>query len=220
MTAKVPKKVKGQSPKAPVPGSWSYAKATELQWRATARREQPRDIVLENLAARVRAKRAALAYIQRWQHRTSTEGVGYGRGTFTPAIATAGRPHGAHIVVPAVPDAVRASRRLVRDICELLGLGDVADVAELLAGEVTSNVVLHTQTPWLRLVAEVGEGTLRVCVSDNDPQLPAVQAPSDREPTGRGLMLVDSLSEDWGAVPRNSGKIVWFTLSTGNRDRH
>ena len=38
--------------------------------------------------------------------------------------------------------------------------GRVADVAELLAGEVTSNVVLHTRTPWLRLVAKVTDGTL------------------------------------------------------------
>ena len=196
-------------------GTSSYATAADLQQRSSACRGKSRAIVLQNLAARVRAKRAALAYVQRWQGWSSRQVVDCQRGKLGPAVATPDRPHGGHLLVPAVPGAVPASRRLVRDVCELLGLGDVADVAELLAGEVTSNVVLHTRTPWLRLVAEVTEDTLRVCVSDDDPHLPRVQAPSDGQPRGRGLMLVDSLSKDWGAVQRKSGKIVWFTLSTG-----
>jgi hypothetical protein len=213
MTAEVPKARPERSPKSASPGAASYAKATALPQRGAACTQESRAIVLENLAARVRAKRAALAYMQRWQRWNSRPVVECGRGKPGPDIATTGRPSGAHLLLPAVPGAVRASRRLVRDVCELLGLGDVADVAELLAGEVTSNVVLHTQTPWLRLAAEVTEGTLRVCVSDNDPHMPRVKSPSDRQPRGRGLMLVDSLSKDWGAVQRKSGKIVWFTLS-------
>ncbi len=215
MTAKVAKVGTGRSPKSAGPGASSYATATDLQQRSSACRGKSRAIVLENLAARVRAKRAALAYVQRWQGWSSRQVVDCERRKLGPAVATPDRPQGGHLLVPAVPGAVPASRRLVRDVCELLGLGDVADVAELLAGEVTSNVVLHTRTPWLRLVAEVTEDTLRVCVSDDDPHLPRVQAPSDGQPRGRGLMLVDSLSKDWGAVQRKSGKIVWFTLSTG-----
>jgi hypothetical protein len=215
MTAKVAKARTARSPKSAGPGSSSYATVTDLQRRASACRGKSRAIILENLAARVRAKRAALAYVQRWQAWISRQVVDCERGKLGPAVASPDRPHGAHLLVPAVPGAVPASRRLVRDVCELLGLGEVADVAELLAGEVTSNVVLHTRTPWLRLVAEVTDGTLRVCVSDDDPHLPRVQAPSDGQPRGRGLMLVDSLSKDWGAVQRKSGKIVWFTLSTG-----
>ncbi len=194
-------------------GASSYAKAADLQKRPTACREKSRAIILENLAARVRAKRSALAYVQRWQRWSSRGVVNCGRGKLRPDATAPDRPGRAHLLVPAVPGAIRASRRLVRDICVLVGLGDVADVAELLAGEVTSNAVLHTQTPWLRLVAEVKEGTLRVCVSDNDTHLPRVQAPSDGRTRGRGLMLVDSLSTDWGAVQRKTGKVVWFTLS-------
>ncbi len=203
MTANVAKVRTGRLTKSAGPGSSSYATVTDLQRRASICRGKSRAIILENLAARVSAKRAALAYVQRWQSWSSRQVVDCERGKLGPAVATPDRLHGGHLLVPAVPGAVPASRRLVRDVCELLGLGEVADVAELLAGEVTSNVVLHTRTPWLRLVAKVTDGTLRVCVSDDDPDLPRVQAPSDGQPRGRGLMLVDSLSKDWGAVQRN-----------------
>ena len=117
-------------------------------------------------------------------------------------------------MLPAVPDSVRISRRLVRDLCLLMGLVEVAEIAELLTGEVTTNVVLHTRTPILRMAAEVIGGKLRVCVSDSDPHLPIVREPSQKEQSGRGLVLVKMLSKEWGAVQRPGGKVVWFTLST------
>jgi anti-sigma regulatory factor (Ser/Thr protein kinase) len=116
----------------------------------------------------------------------------------------------------AVPDAVRLSRRLIRDLCDLVGMEEVADVAQLLAGEIVTNVVLHTRTPLLRVTAEVQGGTLRVSVSDRDPELPTVRRPSEREPTGRGMMLVNSLAKEWGVAQRPGGKLVWFTLSGSN----
>ena len=37
-------------------------------------------------------------------------------------------------------------------------------------------------------------------------------APVDAE-TGRGLMLVDSLSDEWGSFRTPAGKAVYFTLA-------
>jgi anti-sigma regulatory factor (Ser/Thr protein kinase) len=206
MTVKVPKTVVNRSSGPSGDGAPSYFDASDLHSRATASREQARAIVRENIAARARAEQW-----RPWSSRPVEDGAlgAVGQGTIFPT-----QRHGAQLLVPAVPDAVRTSRRLVRDVCELMGLSAVADVAELLAGEIASNVVLHTHTPWLRLVAEVTGGTLRVCVSDGDRRLPMLQMPSIREPRGRGLMLVNLLSKDWGAVQRPTGKIVWFTLST------
>jgi hypothetical protein len=206
MTAKVLKTVANRSSGPLRHGAPSHVDANDLRNRATASRERARAIVRENIVARARAEQW-----QPWSSRPVQDGAigAVGQGTIFPT-----RRHGAHLLVPAVPDAVRTSRRLVRDVCELMQLSAVADVAELLAGEIASNVVIHTQTPWLRLVAEVAGGTLRVCVSDGDRRLPTLQMPSAREPRGRGLMLVDLLSKDWGAVQRPTGKIVWFTLST------
>jgi anti-sigma regulatory factor (Ser/Thr protein kinase) len=206
MTPKVTKRVVN-APSTPRDRRASpHNDANDLRSRASASREQARAIVRETIAARARAEQW-----RPWTSRPVQDGAveTVGQGTIFPA-----QRHGAHLLVPAVPDAVRTSRRLVRDVCELMGLSDVAGIAELLAGEIATNVVLHTHTPWLRLVAEVNGGTLRVCVSDTDRRLPTVQMPSVREPRGRGLMLVNSLSKEWGAVQRPTGKIVWFTLST------
>ena len=30
--------------------------------------------------------------------------------------------------------------------------------------------------------------------------------------TGRGLMLVDALTDRWGSAPTDDGKVVWFEL--------
>jgi anti-sigma regulatory factor (Ser/Thr protein kinase) len=172
---------------------------------ATAGGQRARAITREIIAAGARAEHWWL-----WGSRPRRDGS---PGSVGRGIVSRRERHGAHLLVPAVPDAVRTGRRLVRDVCQLTGLSDVADVAELLAGEIASNVILHTQTPWLRLVVEVTGGNLRVCVSDSDPQLPTVHVPSEGEPRGRGLMLVNLLANDWGATQRSTGKIVWFTLS-------
>ena len=51
-------------------------------------------------------------------------------------------------------------------------------------------------------------------VHEHDPHLP-VLAPLDPEGVrGRGLLLVDTLSREWGVtVIHDDGKTVWFRLS-------
>jgi PAS domain S-box-containing protein len=36
--------------------------------------------------------------------------------------------------------------------------------------------------------------------------------------TGRGMVLLEQLVDDWGVARHSSGKTVWFTLSTGDRE--
>ena len=38
--------------------------------------------------------------------------------------------------------------------------------------------------------------------------------PAPEEASGRGLALVDTLSNAWGVEPVESGKAVWFELTT------
>jgi anti-sigma regulatory factor (Ser/Thr protein kinase) len=114
--------------------------------------------------------------------------------------------------MPATANAVRFARRMVHDLCDLQGVGEIADLACLLAGEVVTNAVRHTRTRVLRVDAEVTGETLRVSVSDGDPQIPTVLAPSESDVSGRGLLLVDALSTDWGVTQRATGKTVWFTI--------
>ncbi|GGP63660.1 hypothetical protein [Streptomyces sindenensis] len=41
----------------------------------------------------------------------------------------------------------------------------------------------------------------------------------DDETSGRGLLIVGALAEQWGVRPRNPGKTVWAHLSVGAGQR-
>ena len=63
------------------------------------------------------------------------------------------------------------------------------------------------------LAINCSRGQLRVDVHDTSRALPVLQdAPADAE-TGRGLMLVATLSADWGFYRTPAGKAVYFTLA-------
>jgi Histidine kinase-like ATPase domain len=193
VTAQVPPAEGARAPMTRPAQRPSSRGPADLHTRARDCREQARAVVRQSIAVRARSERWGLAASRR------NFGV-------DPCP-------GSHLLLPAVPGAVRLSRRLVRDLCDLVGLADVADVAQLLAGEILTNVVLHTRTPLLQLAADVSGGTLRVSVSDSNPELPIVDQPSEKEARGRGMMLVNALSKEWGVAQRPGGKLVWFTLS-------
>jgi len=183
-----------RTPTPPTGEGRQHRDARALYTRAKASRERARAVIRQSIAVRARAEQWCL-------HGSPSRPA--------PEPLPCGQ-----FILPAVPDAVRLSRRLVRDLCDLVSIDEVADVAELLAGEIVTNAIVHTRTPFLRLTAEVSGGTVRVSVFDCDPQLPTVRHPSEGEPRGRGLMLVDSLSRDWGAALSPGGKMVWFTVSS------
>jgi anti-sigma regulatory factor (Ser/Thr protein kinase) len=85
-------------------------------------------------------------------------------------------------------------------------------VAVLLTSELVTNAIRHELGQTVTLVLTCPWGQLRVEVHDTSPSMPVpVEAPTDAE-TGRGLMLVTSLSTDWGWYRTSAGKAVYFTL--------
>jgi len=107
------------------------------------------------------------------------------------------------------PEAVTAARHFVRDA--LAGeTPELIDAAELMASELTSNCVRHAGTGFdVRI--NVGE-QIRVDVRDSGGGRPRPLSPGPTEPSGRGLMIVQAMSDSWGVEPRSDGKNVWFTL--------
>jgi len=100
---------------------------------------------------------------------------------------------------------------------------DCRESLRLLASELVTNAIRHTgrvdgpPTPLptetvaitcvqVRLLGPV----VRLEVWDSNP-VPAVRAdPSPEAETGRGLVLVEALSQEWGSYPsRIGGKVVW-----------
>jgi anti-sigma regulatory factor (Ser/Thr protein kinase) len=88
-----------------------------------------------------------------------------------------------------------------------------ASVAVLLTSELVTNAIRHEAGETIVLDIGCACGGLRVDVHDTSCALPAlVNAPADAE-TGRGLMLVASLSNGWGCYRTRAGKAVYFELA-------
>jgi anti-sigma regulatory factor (Ser/Thr protein kinase) len=94
----------------------------------------------------------------------------------------------------------------------LRGLPDeIAGCAALLTSELVTNAVLHAATP-MSVTLHVLPGRIRIDVADGDPTFPAMKEYSRDAATGRGLTLFNALAADWGVLPVEGGKIVWFEL--------
>jgi anti-sigma regulatory factor (Ser/Thr protein kinase) len=108
-------------------------------------------------------------------------------------------------------DSVAAVRQLVRDSLTAWRYRGRHDDAVLIISELVTNALLHgVGVPVLRLAGT--SWRLRVEVSDDSPELPAIrEAGADG---GWGLRLLDELSLGWGVVPRDNGKVVWCELGT------
>jgi anti-sigma regulatory factor (Ser/Thr protein kinase) len=105
---------------------------------------------------------------------------------------------------------VTAARRFVRDV-----LSDrppeLVDAAELMASELATNCVRHARTGFEMTIHS--DGQIRVEVRDTGEGRPKLLSPTSREVSGRGLRIVEAMSDAWGVIPASNGKAVWFALS-------
>ncbi|MGW3008810.1 ATP-binding protein [Streptomyces sp. NPDC001219] len=125
-----------------------------------------------------------------------------------------------------VPEARRFTRATLEGWQVCAGL---ADDAVLVVSELVSNALRHgfrepgpdgedaaAPAPfcnaWLALTRQ--ETTVLCAVSDAGPGAPVIRPRSDLAESGRGLQIVDTLSESWGWTPPDrSGKTVWAAMS-------
>jgi anti-sigma regulatory factor (Ser/Thr protein kinase) len=113
----------------------------------------------------------------------------------------------------AGPGAAAEARRQVRAAIYAWDIPVDQDVAVLLTSELVTNAISHEVTGIITLGITCSRGQLRVDVHDTSRALPTlIDAPVDAE-TGRGLMLVTSLSAEWGFHRTPAGKTVYFTLA-------
>ncbi len=111
---------------------------------------------------------------------------------------------------PCRPESVAGARRFVRDL--LSGEPrEIAEAAELMTSELATNSVRHARSDF-ELAILRSRKEIRVEVSDHGQGRPIPRSPTPREQSGRGLQIVQALSENWGTIPSPGGKLVWFTL--------
>ena len=124
--------------------------------------------------------------------------------------------------IPLMADlaAAAAARSVVRNAIRAWRVPVDADVAVLLTSELVTNAVTHgtpTAGTFVLLSIACDAACLRVDVHDGSGCLPVPdtglteEAAAEAE-TGRGLLLVTSLSAEWGFYRTPAGKAVYFTL--------
>ncbi|MFK4694014.1 SpoIIE family protein phosphatase [Streptomyces pristinaespiralis] len=129
------------------------------------------------------------------------------KGAFTAQAGGRLQQH----VAQGDPEALRSARHMVRAAVRAWGAGDRADEIELAADEMITNALMHTDGGAIvtaRVLAGA-ERRLRVEVEDRSSALPRRRDAGVAGVSGRGLMLVDRLSDSWGVESRGSGKCVW-----------
>ncbi|MFD3729867.1 ATP-binding protein [Streptomyces sp. NPDC058632] len=108
--------------------------------------------------------------------------------------------------------SVRHLRRILRLYLKGSGLLEVADAAELAVSELLANVVRHVPGRRCGICFLLLPGVVRVEVSDSCPRLPVPTAGDTLADGGRGLLLVQAVTDRWGVTPSpaGAGKTVWF----------
>ncbi|MGW3664706.1 SpoIIE family protein phosphatase [Streptomyces sp. NPDC005141] len=115
--------------------------------------------------------------------------------------------------LPADPEAAPIARAAVRRQLQLWGTDEeTAYTTELIASELVGNAVRYGAPPLrLRLI----NGRMLTCeVSDSATSSPHVKHARTVDETGRGLFIIASLAEQWGARYQEQGKSVWAELPT------
>ncbi|MGZ3097668.1 ATP-binding protein [Streptomyces sp. H62] len=122
------------------------------------------------------------------------------------------------VELQALPSRIGQVRRIVSAQLRYWHMDSLIDRAALGVTELLTNVHLHAQPDKTCTVEmELLLDRLTVSVRDHDPRLPVVDDAEPLATCGRGLSMVASLSESWGARPDGeSGKVVWFTLPTAS----
>ncbi|MFF4487864.1 SpoIIE family protein phosphatase [Streptomyces sp. NPDC001544] len=122
------------------------------------------------------------------------------------------RPIRAGWAVWRLPDAVMHARRFTARTLRRWEVGEIADAVLLVVSELVTNALVHTQGP-VHVDLMLRGDRVRVCVSDSSPRAPAKPVIVDWESTGgRGLMLVEAMSDSFGSMPVASGKQVWSEI--------
>jgi anti-sigma regulatory factor (Ser/Thr protein kinase) len=119
------------------------------------------------------------------------------------------------LTLAPVVSSVAAGRRLVRDALTAWHLEQLLDTAALLTSEVVTNSVLHARTDIVLSVVRSAGDIVTISVHDGSTHLPRPRQHTSHSTTGRGLELLDRLSDEWHVDAEPDGKSVVFTVSAG-----
>jgi len=120
--------------------------------------------------------------------------------------------HGCRVRLVTGPAAAAEARSQVRAAICAWDVPVDPSVAVLLTSELVTNAVRHEAGETVTLAITCSCGELRVDVYDTSRSWPVLMDAAADAETGRGLMLVATLSAEWGVYRTPAGKAVYFTL--------
>jgi anti-sigma regulatory factor (Ser/Thr protein kinase) len=115
---------------------------------------------------------------------------------------------------PATTDQVGNARRVTR---QALGGHPQCDAVVLLVSELTTNVVLHSDSArsFTLVIAETEDRDIWIAVADDalSDALPQLCVPAATDTGGRGLRIIDRLATRWGITRARQHCAVWCHLA-------
>lgn len=135
------------------------------------------------------------------------------------------------LTLGALPTAVGSARVHVQMVLSEWAITDATENTTLIVSELVTNAVLASTDsygrprymegtlglPIIHLRLSADHVRLLIAVWDLSSQAPAMQQPENDADNGRGLVLVEALSERWGWARAVGwpGKVVWAELQVG-----
>ena len=129
-------------------------------------------------------------------------------------------PPRAALDLGALSTAPGCARAWTRQVLWEWQLTALSETAELVVSELTTNAMLASRRlgrPHIRLTLTLDDRELVISVYDQSPSAPGPANAGAEDENGRGLLLVEALSNQWGWYTFNEGthgKVVWAVVSS------
>lgn len=115
----------------------------------------------------------------------------------------------------SLPDSLGApaeARALLRRTLAEWDLAALIDDAEIVASELVANALRHGATP-VSMMLGVADGRLTISVEDAAAtRVPEPRTADAADTGGRGMHLINAVSEAWGCTSDGATKVVWAAL--------
>jgi len=118
-------------------------------------------------------------------------------------------------VFVAAPEAVYAARQFVSETLTSWGENHLGWDGALIISELATNAIIHGGSAFRASIAR-SASVVRIAVEDVGPGLPQSRRVFQNALGGRGLAIVEELSDRWGCDRLDGGKVFWVELETSS----
>ena len=145
---------------------------------------------------------------------------------FHPWVCQKRWPLRSYLELGALPSAVPCARLHSKQVLWEWGLDNLAETVELLVSELVTNAVKASRETGqpipVRLQLLSDKARVLIKAWDGNPRAPVPGDSGPASESGRGLLLVAALSEQWNwyASQEDGGKVVWALVTQITDDTH